>query len=60
MTESFFATLKVELVDRYTYHSRPLAEADITEYLHWYIEKRLHSSINYLCPKDFIETKLAS
>jgi putative transposase len=60
MTESFFATLKVELVDRYTYYSRSIAEADIKQYLHWYNEKRLHSSINYLCPKDFIETKMAS
>jgi putative transposase len=45
VTESFFATLKVELVNRYTYQTTAIAKADITNYIdNWYNKERLHST----------------
>ena len=49
--ESFFATLKKELVHHRRYHSRAEAKADIFEYIEvWYNRKRRHSSLGYLSP----------
>ncbi len=56
--ESFFATLKRELVHHKYYHTRDEARADIFEYIEsWYNRKRLHSSLGYMSPCDY-ETKL--
>lgn len=52
--ESFFATLKRELVDRRQYTSRAEARSDIFAYIEtWYNRKRLHSSLGYLSPVDY-------
>jgi putative transposase len=59
ITESFFSTLKVELVNRYKYQSHKLAEADISSYIdNWYNPKRIHSSIGYTSPEQFILTNI--
>lgn len=47
--ESFFGTLKVELVHSETYPTRERAKASIFEYIEaYYNVKRRHSAINYL------------
>jgi putative transposase len=54
MCESFFATLKTELTDRY--HFRILAEAKAAIFTFiesWYNRYRRHSSIGYLSPNDY-------
>jgi putative transposase len=54
LCESFFATLKSELIDRY--HFRILAEAKAAVFTFiesWYNQKRRHSSIGYLSPNDY-------
>lgn len=52
--ESFFATLKQELVYHRTYESRKKAKQDIFEYIQvWYNRKRSHSSLGYLSPEEF-------
>jgi transposase InsO family protein len=52
--ESFFATLKKELVHHKRYHTRDEARADIFEYIEsWYNRKRLHSSLGYMSPCDY-------
>lgn len=49
--ESFFATLKRELVHRRRYRSRAEARSDIFAYIEtWYNRRRLHSSLGYLSP----------
>ncbi len=49
--ESFFATLKKELVHHRRYRSRAEAKADLFEYIEvWYNRKRRHSSLGYLSP----------
>jgi transposase InsO family protein len=52
--ESFFATLKQELVYHRQYQTRKEARQDISEYIQvWYNRKRRHSSLGYLSPEQF-------
>jgi putative transposase len=57
--ESFFATLKQELVYHRQYQTRKEAKQDIFEYIQrgrpavWYNRKRRHSTLGYLSPEHF-------
>jgi transposase InsO family protein len=52
--ESFFATLKVELIHRRHYRTRDEAKADIFEYIEvFYNRRRRHSALGYLSPVEF-------
>jgi len=52
--ESFFHTLKNELVHRRHYRTRKEATVDIFEYIEgWYNNQRLHSSLGYKTPNDY-------
>ncbi|QHT70836.1 IS3 family transposase [Rhodocytophaga rosea] len=52
--ESFFATLKQELVYHRQYQTRKEAKQDIFEYIQvWYNRNRKHSSLAYLSPEQF-------
>lgn len=52
--ESFFGTLKRELVNHRRYRTRQEARRDIFEYIEaFYNRKRLHSSLGYMSPADF-------
>lgn len=52
--ESFFGTLKTELVHRTRYATRDEARASVFEWIEcWYNRKRRHSSLNYLSPEAF-------
>jgi len=54
MMESFWATLKTELVHLESYATRPEAAQSIFEYIEvFYNRKRLHSSLGYQCPETF-------
>ncbi len=60
VAESFFGTLKTELVDDEDYRTRQEAKQSIFEYIEvFYNRKRRHSSLDYLSPVDF-EEKFAS
>jgi transposase InsO family protein len=49
--ESFYATLKGELVEQRDYLTRNEARADIFQFLEgWYNRRRLHSALGYLTP----------
>jgi len=52
--ESFFGTLKVELVHDENYKTREEAKSSIFEYIEaYYNTKRKHSYINYMTPNQF-------
>lgn len=52
--ESFFATLKKELVYQATFATREKARLYVFEYMEGYYNRwRLHSSLNYRTPTEF-------
>jgi transposase InsO family protein len=58
--ESFFSTLKLELIHERRYETRQQARAGIFEFIEvWYNRQRLHSSLGYLSPADY-EARMAA
>ena len=54
VAESFFATIKAELIDYASYATRAEAVASIGEYIEgFYNTARRHSFLGYLCPIEF-------
>jgi transposase InsO family protein len=53
--ERFYGTIKSEAIRRQSYLSIEDARGQIDGYIKYYNEKRLHSSIYYLTPKDVFE-----
>jgi len=54
VSESFFATLRKELVHRTTFPSRCVASREVIAFIeNWYNRRRRHSSLNYLSPVDY-------
>ena len=54
VAESFFHTLKTELIHHQRYHTRAEAKQDIFEYIEvFYNRERFHSANNYLSPVDY-------
>ena len=52
--ETFFASLKTELVDGRIFHTREQARREIFEYIEvFYNRRRLHSYLGYLTPAEF-------
>lgn len=59
--ESFFHTLKTELVYRMEFATREEAKKAIFEFIEvWYNRERLHSSLGYKSPVEFEKLALAS
>jgi putative transposase len=54
-SESFFSTLKIELIHEAHFATRDEATRAILRYLLWYNAQRLHSSTGYLSPKNYEE-----
>jgi transposase InsO family protein len=54
VSESFFATLRAELVDDERYLNQLAAETSIGEYIdRFYNVERLHSHLDYVSPIEF-------
>ncbi len=52
--ESFFATLKTELIHRHTFRTRAEAQAAIFDYIEgFYNSHRRHSALGYRSPMEF-------
>ena len=53
VAESFFASLKGELIDTHAWPTRSAACRATVEYIAWYNGTRLHSSLGYQSPADY-------
>ena len=54
VAESFFATIKRELIDTRSWRTREGLRHAVFEYIEgWYNTRRLHSSLNYLSPAEY-------
>jgi putative transposase len=54
VAESFFATLKLELVYQSHWRTRTQARSEVFEYIElFYNRQRRHSALGYLCPNEF-------
>ena len=54
VVESFFGTLKTELIGGHVYPSRAVATAAIADYIgNFYNPQRRHSHLQYLSPIEF-------
>jgi putative transposase len=53
LAESFFATIKGELIDTQPWPTRAAARRAIVDYIGWYNGTRLHSTLGYRCPAEF-------
>jgi transposase InsO family protein len=53
LAESFFSSLKGELIDTRAWPTRAGARRAVVEYIAWYNGTRLHSSLGYLSPADY-------
>jgi putative transposase len=65
VAESFFSTLKMELVYETEFDTRPVAKTALFEYIEvFYNRQRRHSTLGYLSPMDFereaVHAKLAA
>ena len=55
LSESFFASLKGELIDTRPWPTRATARRAIVEYIAWYNGSRLHSTLGYRSPAEYEE-----
>ena len=54
LMESFWGTLKTELVHHHDYQTKDQAKASIFQYIEcWYYRRRRHSAIGYTSPERF-------
>ena len=55
LSESFFASLKGELIDLQAWPTRTMARRAVVEYIAWYNGTRLHSTLGYRSPAGYEE-----
>ena len=56
LAESFFASLKGELIDTQAWPTRAAARHAIVDYIGWFNSTRLHSALDYQTPNQFETT----
>ena len=55
LSESFFASIKGELLHPQAWPTRAMARRAIVKYIAWYSGTRLHSTLGYRSPAEFEE-----
>jgi transposase InsO family protein len=60
LAESFFATIKGELIDLQPWPTQAAARTATVEYIGWFNSTRLHSTLGYLSPAEYEATSKES
>ena len=56
VAESFFATLKKDLINRYSWPTRLDAQQAVFDFVErWYNRERMHSTLGYVSPAEYEE-----
>ena len=59
VAESFFASLKLELIDRRSWATRTQVRLAVFDYIEvFFNRRRLHSSLNYMTPAEYEAIKI--
>ena len=59
VAESFFASLKLELIDRRSWATRTQVRRAVFDYIEvFFNRRRLHSSLNYMTPAEYEAIKI--
>ena len=59
VAEAWFATLKLELIDRHSWATRAQVRTAVFEFIEiFYNRRRLHSSLNYMTPIEYEATNI--
>jgi putative transposase len=59
VAESFFASLKLELIDRRSWATRTQLRRALFDYIEvFFNRRRLHSSLNYMTPVEYETNKI--
>ena len=53
VAEALYKILKTEFVKNIIFSSKWQLERKLTEYINWYNNKRIHSSLNYVAPLEY-------
>ena len=54
VAEALYKILKTEFVSNKIFSSKYQLERELTDYINWYNKKRLHSSLGYVPPLDYV------
>lgn len=60
VAESTFKILKTELINNMYFENLEQLELELFDYVNWYNNVRIHSSLGYLSPVEYLKTSLKS
>lgn len=58
VAEATYKIIKTEFVNNRSFSSLEVLQVELADYVNWFNKHRLHSSLNYLTPKEFKENTL--
>ena len=58
MAEATFKIIKTEFVRQYTFDSLDELNLELFDYVNWFNNRRIHSSLNYLTPREYRDIHL--
>lgn len=58
VAEATFKIIKTEFVNQYTFDNLDELKLELSDYINWFNNLRIHSSLNYLTPSEYRNTHL--
>ncbi|HIS63459.1 MAG TPA: IS3 family transposase [Candidatus Scybalomonas excrementigallinarum] len=53
VVEATYRIIKTDFINQRTFFSLEQLEIELVEYINWFNHHRIHSSLNYLSPREF-------